>query len=76
MDEPTTRALEAAIRANLGVLAELLADAASSARDARAHADAGDRNTAIGTIVDLDRSLADAIALHGATVALHRRAQR
>jgi hypothetical protein len=68
MDKPTGTTLDAAIKANLGALAELLADAAN-------HADAGERNIAIGAIVDLDRLLADAIALHGATIALHRRAQ-
>lgn len=75
MDKLTDTTLDAAIKANLGALAELLADAANGAREARGHADAGERNIAIGAIVDLDRLLADAIALHGATVALHRRAQ-
>jgi hypothetical protein len=75
MKKPTDTTIEAAIKANLGALAQLLADAANGAREARSHADAGERNIAIGAIVDLDRLLADAIALHGATVALHRRAQ-
>lgn len=75
MNKPNDTTIEAAIKANLGALAELLADAANGAREAQIHADAGERNIAIGAIVDLDRLLADAIALHGATVALHRRAQ-
>ncbi len=75
MNKANDTTIEAAIKANLGALAELLADAANGAREACGHADAGERNIAIGTIVDLDRLLADAIALHGATVALHRRAQ-
>lgn len=73
MNKPNDTAIEAAINANLGALAELLADAANGAQEARSHADAGERNIAIGAIVDLDRLLTDAIALHGATVALHRR---
>lgn len=76
MDKPDNTTLDTAISANLGALTELLADAANGAREARSHADAGERNIAIGAIVDLDRLLADAIALHGATIALHRLARR
>ena len=69
-----TETLETVIKANLGALADLLSYAAKAAGDERDHAQAAERNTAIGAIVDLDRLLADAIALHGAAIALHRRA--
>ena len=76
MEQPndTAKTLDTAIKANLGALADLLTCAAKAAGDARDHAHAAERNTAIGAIVDLDRLLADAIALHGAAIALHRRA--
>jgi len=57
--------LETVIKANLGALADLLTCAAKAA--ARDHAHAAQRNTPIGAIVDLDRLL-------GAAIALHRRA--
>ena len=65
---------ETVIKANLGALADLLTCAAKAAGEARDHAEAAERNTAIGAIIDIDRLLADAIALHGAANALHRRA--
>ena len=76
MSEPNgTPSLDAAIKANLCALADLLGRAASDAREAFRFIEANERNTAIGTIVDLDRLLADAVALHGAALALHRRAR-
>jgi len=71
-----TNPLEVAIKANLRALSDLLAQAASDAQEAVGYAEANERNTAIGTIIDLDRLLADATALHGAALALHRRAPR
>jgi len=70
-----TPALGAAIKANLGALADLRERAASDARAAFRLVEANERNAAIGTIVGLDRLLADAVALRGAALALHRRAR-
>jgi hypothetical protein len=67
---------DAAIKANLAALADLLGRAANDAREALSHAEKSERNSAIGTIVDLDQLLADAVALHGAAMALHRRSRR
>ena len=76
MEQPnnSAKALDTAIKANFGALADLLTCAAKTAGEARDHAHAAQRNTAIGAIMDLDRLLADAIALHSAAIALHRRA--
>lgn len=76
MEQPndSAKTLDTAIKANLGALADLLTCAAKAAGEARDHAQAAERNTAIGAIVDLDRLLADALALHHASIALHRRA--
>jgi hypothetical protein len=75
MEYGMTEALVTAIKANLGALSDLLTRAAEEARQAAAHAEAGERNLAIGTIADFERVLADAAALHAAAVALHRRAR-
>lgn len=71
----TTKPFGEAIKANLSALAELLGRAANDAGEAVGYAEANERNKAIGTIVGLDRVLADAVALHGAAIALHRRAR-
>ncbi len=76
MSQTTAHTPDAAIMANLAALADLLGRAANDAREALGHAERNERNTAIGTIVDLDRLLADAVALHGAAMALHRRSRR
>ena len=65
---------EKAIAANLGALAEMLRKACADAEEAMGYIAEGNRNAAIGTIVDLGRLLADATALHGAAMALHRNA--
>ena len=65
--------LATAIQANVEALAELLKQAAQDASEALKYLHANQRNTAIGTILDLDQLLADATALHGAAIALHRR---
>lgn len=66
--------LETAIGANIEALADLLNRAVKDASEAVTYMQANQRNTAIGTILDLDRLLSDAVALHGAAIALHRRA--
>lgn len=76
MSQPTAHTQDAAIKANLAALADLLGRAANDAGEALGHAEKNERNTAIGTIVDLDKLLADAVALHGAAMALHRRSRR
>lgn len=64
---------EKAIAANLGALTEMLRKALADAEEAMGYVAQRNRNAAIGTIVDLDRLLADAAALQGAALALHRR---
>ena len=63
---------ETAIAANIDALAALLRDITSRMDEATGYVRDGQRNAAIGTIIDLDRMLADAVALHGAALALHR----
>lgn len=62
----------AAIAANLTALAVCLAHAAKSSAEARRLILRGERNTAMGTIADLQGILDDARALYHASVALHR----
>ena len=61
-----------AIAANIEALADIL----KSAYETAAHADTamrmGEQNQAIGTMLDLDRQIEDALALHRASIALHR----
>lgn len=63
---------DTAITANIDALAALLRDMTARLDEATGYLREGSRNAAIGTIIDLDRMLADATALHGAAVALHR----
>lgn len=63
---------ETAIAANIDALAALLRDMTTRMDEATGYVRDGQRNAAIGTIIDLDRMLADATALHGAALALHR----
>ncbi len=63
---------ETAIAANIDALAALIGDMAVRMEEASGYVRDGQRNAAIGTIIDLDRMLADAAALHGAALALHR----
>ncbi len=63
---------ETAIAANIDALAALLRDMTTRMDEATGYVRNGQRNAAIGTIIDLDRMLADAAALHGAALALHR----
>ena len=69
----TDQVTEKAIAANLGALTEMLRKALTDAEEAMGFVAEGNRNAAIGTICELDRLLADATALHGAALALHRR---
>lgn len=62
----------AAIATNLAALAALLKGAADMAAEAAEAATEGHRNLAIGTVLPLGETLATAIALQGAAVALHR----
>jgi hypothetical protein len=62
-----------AIAANVEALNWLVREAAARTGEAHDYLRSGDRNAAIGTILDLDVMLTDAIALYRAAVALHRR---
>lgn len=61
-----------AIAANLDALARLLKEASALAEEAAQAAAAGQRNTAIGTALQLEAMLPAAGALHAAALALHR----
>src|SRR5579862_4830928 len=61
-----------AIAANIEALRQLLADAVITASESFQAIQQGEQNQAIGTILDLDRKLEDALALFRAAVALHR----
>ena len=61
-----------AIAANIEALRQLLADAVITASEGFQAIQAGEQNQAIGTILDLDRNLEDALALYRAAIALHR----
>lgn len=63
---------EAALFANINALAGLLAEAAQCARDAADAAAAGHRNLAVGTLLQIERTVPDAQAIMAATLALHR----
>lgn len=63
---------QTAISTNLQTLALLLKEAADTAKEAADAAMAGERNQAIGIVLDLEQSLPAAQALLGAALALHR----
>ncbi len=65
--------IDTAIAANIEALGDLLREAAERTAEAGAYMKTGQRNAAIGTIVDLGAMLVAASALHGAALALHRR---
>lgn len=67
---PTTEQVLAII---LAALEETLGTAHAQTAEACGYINAGNRNAAIGTLIDLDRLLADATALRGTVLALHRR---
>lgn len=68
-----TSATEQAISMNLSMLEAMLRIAHAQAVEAIGHMNEGNRNAAIGTIVGIDQTLADARAIQTAAVALHRR---
>lgn len=61
-----------AIQANMNAMRDMLEKAANLAQEGCGYMDDGNRNAAIGSIIDLDRLLGDAKALHEASLALHR----
>lgn len=61
-----------AIQANMNAMRDMLEKAATLAQEGCGYMDGGNRNAAIGSIIDLDRLLGDAKALHEASLALHR----
>jgi hypothetical protein len=61
-----------AIGANIDALASVLSNAFGSAAQAREHMTLGQRDAAMGTIVNVERYLTDASALLRAALALHR----
>lgn len=62
-----------AITANLAAMNDVLQVAAIRAADGLKYAQEGEQNMAIGSIFDLDDLLAQATALFGAAIALHRK---
>lgn len=64
-----------AITANIAAMSDVLQVAAHRAAESLKAATVGERNLAIGTIVDLGDFLEQASALYGAAMALHRKAQ-
>lgn len=65
---------DAALVGNLKTLKLLLAEATARVTEAEAGLRDGSRNAAMGALVGVDQMLGDAVALHRAVVALHRRA--
>lgn len=61
-----------AIQANMNAMRDMLEKAATLAQEGCGYMDDGNRNAAIGSIIDLDRLLGDAKAFHEASLALHR----
>ena len=61
-----------AIQANMNAMRDMLEKAATLAQEGSGYMDDGNRNAAIGSIIDLDRLLGDAKALFEASLALHR----
>jgi len=61
-----------AIAANIEAMRKMLMDTVLRTSEAFQAIQAGEQNQAIGAMLDLDRDLEDALALHRAAVALHR----
>ena len=61
-----------AIQANMNAMRDMLEKAATLAQEGCGYMNDGNRNAAIGSIIDIDRLLGDAKALHEASLALHR----
>ena len=62
-----------AITANLAAMNDVLQLAATRASEGVKYAQEGEQNMAIGSIIDLEDLLAQATALYGAAMALHRK---
>ncbi len=62
-----------AITANLAAMNDVLQLAATRAAEGVKYAQEGEQNMAIGSIIDLEDLLAQATALYGAAMALHRK---
>ncbi len=62
-----------AITANLAALSDVLQVASTRAAEGLKYAQQGEQNMAIGSAYDLDELLAQATALFGAAMALHRK---
>ena len=60
------------IAANISLLAAMLAEAHKTASEAASAADKGQMNIAIGTLLDIERTLPEAIAVMKVAFALHR----
>ena len=67
--------LKVAIQANIDTMQLLVDDAAQRITEAAAAIEKGQQNQAIGTILDVDTKLENALALYRATIALHRAAR-
>jgi len=61
-----------AIAANIEAMRKILMDSVLRTSEAFQAIQVGEQNQAIGGLLDLDRDLEDALALHRAAVALHR----
>ncbi len=66
----------AALTANIAALADLLAEAAKYAAEAAEAMAGGNRNLAVGTLLQIEQTVPDAKAIMDATFALHRIAGR
>lgn len=66
----------AALTANIATLADLLAEAAKYAAEAAEAMAAGNRNLAVGTLLQIEQTVPDAKTIMDATFALHRVAGR
>ncbi len=60
------------IQANMNAMRDMLEKAATLAKEGCGYMDDGNRNAAIGSIIDLDRLLGDAKVLREASLAIHR----
>jgi hypothetical protein len=72
MNRPKLDTIESAIAANLDALSLRLAQASTLALSGAAAMAEGRRNLAIGTVLDLERTLPEIQALFNAALALHR----
>jgi len=68
----TTSIIKHAIGANIGALGDMLRSAVRRAEEAEDAIVQGEQNQAIGTILNLDEYLENALALYRAAIALHR----